>query len=109
MYEKTTLGPAVREPRAGKNHTASVWQLGNANKPDVPFGLIHFPSVVPVWASRISVRVPAERARSIRLSAVPEAKNVMVPLSVVDPAVHVALPVSVTSVIVLPPVSAAMA
>jgi hypothetical protein len=62
----------------------------------------------PVDASRISVRVPLGRARLIRLSPVPDASSVVVPVSGLAPPDQVTLPVRVTSLMAFSPVNAAI-
>src|SRR5579863_2851102 len=111
MYWTTTLGleACERMVRVGKNQAASVRQLWPAMAWLAPSGPIQEPCGTPPAEFLNSDRVPSEETKSIRLSAVPRALRVIVPVSMSEPAVRVAVPVSVTSLIWARPVSAAMA
>src|SRR6266446_10486560 len=97
------LGPGLTEPRVGAPPHSSA-SSERQTSPEKPSCAIQPPLVTPSEASRISVQVPQDTARSIP-SPVPSALKVPVPLS--DP-FQITVPVSLTSLMALPPVHAAI-
>src|SRR5207237_2066574 len=104
----TRVGSEVadRNDSAGKNQLALIQQLWVAQARTLPSGRMDSPCGNPAVSFRISVRVPPERLRSIRLSATPLALSVSCPVSLSEPAIQFAFPVRVTSLMAAPPLSA---
>src|SRR2546422_7309299 len=103
---RSGLPSAAKDESGGKNHTASVQQLCRAIGCEIVSGPDQTPCGYPGAWLRICVCLPLLKARSIRLSCVPFALRVTVPVSRVDPAICVAVPVRATSFTGAPPVRA---
>src|SRR2546422_4608855 len=106
---RSGLPSAAKDESGGKNHAASVQQLCRAIGCEIASDPDQAPCAYPGAWLRICVCLPLLKARSIRLSCVPFALRVTVPVSRVDPAICVAAPVRATSFTGAPPVRAANA
>src|SRR2546422_266418 len=93
---RSGLPSAAKDESGGKNHAASVQQLCRAIGCEIASDPDQAPCAYPGAWLRICVCLPLLKARSIRLSCVPFALRVTVPVSRVDPAICVAAPVRAT-------------